>query len=240
MYLSRYDIESIADRVITAYKKLPVLRGQRVNRVHPDFLIHDLLGLSMDYHVLSPTGDILGLTACDAAIVPIFDNSDHSDYYCLDGRTVLIDRSLLSDHASIGRRHFTQVHEASHQIFKMLFPKQYTTSTPLAQIHYCTDKRNIQDWEEWRTDVLTSAILMPYDMIRSNMIEFGLGNRIYRLNKIFAPNEYNHFCEMANYMEVSKQALSIRLQQLGLLEVNHLKNPYELVDIFPDEEEQNV
>ena len=49
MYLSRYDIESIADRVITAYKKLPVLRGQRVNRVHPDFLIHDLLGLSMDY-----------------------------------------------------------------------------------------------------------------------------------------------------------------------------------------------
>ena len=118
MYLSRYDIESIADRVITAYKKLPVLRGQRVNRVHPDFLIHDLLGLSMDYHVLSPTGDILGLTACDVAIVPIFDNSDHSDYYCLDGRTVLIDRSLLSDHASIGRRHFTQVHEASHQIFK--------------------------------------------------------------------------------------------------------------------------
>ena len=41
-------------------------------------------------------------------------------------------------------------------------------------------------------------------------------------------------------MEVSKQALAIRLQQLGLLKENYLKNPYELVDIFPDEEEENV
>ena len=74
----------------------------------------------------------------------------------------------------------------------------------------------------------------------SNMADFGLDNKIHRLNRVFAPNEYIRFCEMANYMGVSKQALTIRLQQLELLEVNHLKNPYELVDIFPGEEEQNA
>lgn len=81
---------------------------------------------------------------------------------------------------------------------------------------------------------------MPYEMIRSNMTDFRLGNRIHRLNKVFAPNEYSRFCEMASYMGVSKQALSIRLQQLGLLEENHLENPYKLVDIYPDAEDQNV
>lgn len=240
MYLSRHDIEMIAQRVITAYKKLPALCGQRINKVQPELLICDLLGLSMDYHVLSMKGDILGLTACSATTVPIFDGPNSSEYYYLDGRTILIDKRLLSDQANIGRRHFTQVHEACHQIYKMLFPEEYMTNIALKQIHYCTDKRHIQDWGEWQTDALTSAVLMPYDMIRSNMADFGLGDKIHRLNRVFAPNEYNRFCEMANYMGVSEQALSIRLQQLELLEVNHLKNPYELVDIFPGEEEQNA
>lgn len=240
MYLSRFDIEMIAKRVITAYKKLPALCGQQIKMVQPELLIRDLLGLSMDYHILSPKGDILGLTACSETTVFIFDSVDCPVQYNLDGRTVLIDKQLVSDQANVGRLHFTQVHEASHQIFKMLFPERYAISGAPGQIHYCTDKRHIKDWEEWRTDTLTSAILMPADIVRSNMIEFGLGNRINRLNKIFNPSEYNRFCAMANCMEVSKQALSIRLQQLGLLIVNQRENPYELVDIFPGEEEKNA
>lgn len=240
MYLSRYDIEAIARRVITAYRKLPALCGQQIDKVQPELLIRDLLGLTMDYHSLSPNGNILGLTACSATTVPIYDKQGRSEYYLLDGRTILIDNRLLSDHANIGRRHFTQVHEACHQIYKMLYPEKYVTNYTPEQIHYCTSKRRIQDWEEWRTDTLTSAILMPIEMIQSNMMKFGLGNRLYRLNKIFDSNEYNSFCEMAKYMEVSKQALSIRLKQLGLLKIDHLKNPYDLVDIFPDEEERNA
>lgn len=119
MYLSRYDIEMIAKRVITAYKKLPALCGQQIRMVQPELLICDLLGLSMDYHVLSQKGDILGLTACSATSVRIFDNSNSPEYYYLDGRTVLIDKRLLSDRANIGRRHFTQVHEACYQIYKV-------------------------------------------------------------------------------------------------------------------------
>lgn len=241
MYLTRHDIEMIACRVITAYKKLPALCGQQINKVQPELLIRDLLGLTMDYHFLSLNGDILGLTACSTITVPIYDNPDRPEYYRLDGHTVLIDKRLLSDQANVGRRHFTQVHEACHQIYRMLYPRRYMTTVASRQIHYCTSRRRIKDWEEWRTDTLTSAILMPYDMIRSNMIDFGLGDKIHRLNKVFDPNEYSRFCEMASYMGVSKQALSIRLQQLGLLEENYLENPYNLIDIYPDDvEDQNV
>lgn len=240
MYLSRYDIELIANRVIIAYKKIPALCGQQIKKIQPELLIRDLLGLTMEYHVLSPHGSILGLTACCETDVSIFDNPDYPEYYHLDGRTLLIDKRLLSDQANIGRRHFTQVHEACHQIYKMLFPEQYMNIVASRQIHYCTRRQNIQDWEEWRTDALTSAILMPYDMVRSNMTDFGLGNCVHRLNRVFAPTEYGRFCEMARYMGVSKQALSIRLQQLGILEINDLKNPYKMVDIFPDEEERNA
>lgn len=240
MYMSRYEIEAIANRIIAAYKNLPEVRGQKVNRIEPELLICNLLDLSMDYHILSPNGSILGLTACGEVDVPIYDNSNSSEYYHLDGRTVLIDKRLLSDNANIGRCHFTQVHEACHQVFKMLFPKQYMTSPAARQIHYCTNRRCVQDWEEWRTDALTSAILMPYDLVRSNMAVFGLDAPIHRLNKVFAPNEYSRFCEMASYMGVSKQALSIRLQHIGLLKKNYLENPYELVDIYLDAEDQNV
>ena len=64
---------------------------------------------------------------------------------------------------------------------------------------------------------------------------FGLGDRLRLLNRVFAPNEYDRFCKMADYMGVSKQALAIRLKQLGLLERDYLKDPFALVNIFPDE-----
>ena len=42
---------------------------------------------------------------------------------------------------------------------------------------------------------------------------------------------------MASILGVSKTALSIRMNQLGLIGRNDLFNPYALVDVFPDEGE---
>ena len=44
--LSRKDIEAIAKRVIAAYKKLPFLQGQQPDKILPELLAHDLLGLT--------------------------------------------------------------------------------------------------------------------------------------------------------------------------------------------------
>lgn len=237
-YLSRASIEAIAQRVVTAYKKLPVCKEHPPDTVCPEVLVCDLLGLSMEHHVLSRTGSILGLTSCGPVGVLIFDDPTTPEYYYLDGRTLLIDSSLQAEQANKGRYHFTLVHEACHQIYKMLFPKEYMSGVNSRKIHCCTagSFTGGSGWEEWRTNTLASAVLMPVDMVLNNMAVFGLGHRLRLLNKVFAPVEYRQFEQMAQHMGVSKQALAIRLKHLGLLEQDHLQAPYALADIYPEEE----
>lgn len=241
-YLSRYDIELIAQRVISAYRKHFDHYGQEVDMVQPNLLVCDMLGLSVRHHALSRSGKILGLTSCGAVDVQIFDKPESPEYYHLDGKTLLIDSGLRADNANKGRYNFTLIHEACHQIYRMLFPKEYTSGITRRKVHYCTTNASYRDgdWEEWRTNTLASAILMPADMVLNNMIAFGLGNRLRMLNKVFASPDYKKFEQMANYMGVSKQALAIRLKQLTLLDLDYLQDPYALVNVFPDEEGQNV
>ena len=238
-HLSRKRIEAIANRITAAYKQLPSLRGQNPDMVRPELLVCDLLGLATEYHALSRNGSILGLTACGEVDVRIYDNPKHPEYFHLDGKTLLIDRDLIKVGSNKGRYHFTLTHEACHQIFKMLFPKEYALPVRLRQIHCCTltPAKSEDYWEEWRTNALASSVLMPEDMVRSNMLAFGLGEKIPILNRVYATEDYNRFSDMADYMGVSKQALAIRLKGLGCLERDYLQDPYALTDIRPDEKE---
>lgn len=237
--LSRKNIEAIAKRVIAAYKKLPSLQGQQPDKILPELLAHDLLGLTTEFHTLSRNGGILGLTACGEVDVQIYDDPKHPEFFHLDGKTLLIDLVLVKEGASIGRYHFTLTHEACHQIFKMLFPREYATPVRLRQVHYCTavPAESRDYWEEWRTNSLASAVLMPEDMVRRNMIAFGLGEKIHMLNRVFMPEDYKRFSGMADHMGISKQALAIRLKGLGLLERDYLQNPYALADVQPEDRE---
>lgn len=101
---------------------------------------------------------------------------------------MLIGRYLIKEGSNKSRHHFTLTHEACHQIFKMLFPKEYASPLRLRQIHYCTiaPAENGDYWEEWCTNALASAVLMPEDMVRSNMLAFGLGEKMPMLNRVFA------------------------------------------------------
>lgn len=208
--------------------------------IQPELLTHDLLGLATAYHTLSRNGDILGLTACGEMDVRIYDDPRNPELFHLDGRTLLIDRDLVKVGANKGRYHFTLTHEACHQIFKMLFPKEYAAPVRLRQIHYCTiAPANIGDyWEEWRTNALASAVLMPEEMVRINMFAFGLGEKIPILNRVYAAENYNRFSDMADHMGVSKQALAIRLKGLGLLDRDYLQDPYSLTNVYPDDKER--
>ena len=169
-YLSKADIELIAQRVITAYKRLPICQEYPLNTIQPEILIHDLLGLSADHHLLSRNGTILGLTACSPVGIPIFDAPEAPEYYYLDGKTLLIDTRLLAENANKGRYHFTLIHEASHQIYRMLFPREYMSGINRRRVHYCMNCSFIEnnDWEEWRTNALTAALVMQFDSILNN------------------------------------------------------------------------
>ncbi len=68
-YLSRNDLETIGGRVIEAYKRLPAISGQALERVDIDFLCQELLGLRIDYARLSLNGEKIGLTSsCDIGV----------------------------------------------------------------------------------------------------------------------------------------------------------------------------
>ena len=73
---------------------------------------------------------------------------------------------------------------------------------------------------------------MPPLLIRRKMEEHGLKEKIPMLNRIYARDDYNRFCEIADSLGVSKTALCIRMKQLGLIEREYLKAPHDLVNIY--------
>ena len=235
-YLTRKDIEIIGERVFRAYKKLPDLTGTKIYKILPDKLIKDVLRLNLEYHHLSLDGSVLGLTTPFSSIeYKVFDYADEESYCVLDGKTILIERDLNADISQIGRCNFTKSHEAGHQILKMLFPNDYGGS--YKKIHFYLSqppKSKMIDWIEWQANGIASVILMPKDVVMRAMFLFGLGDKISMINKVYATQEYEQFSAMADFLGVSKTALSIRLTQLGLVERNYFNNPYDLTNVYYD------
>ena len=242
-YLSRWDIEQISKRVIRAYEKQPSAPKGRLRWVDAEVLSKDLLSLTVAYVTLSLDHQILGATSPGPLGIRIFDDSGNPDYYFVDGKTLLLDKSLLAEGSSEGRHNFTLVHEASHQIYKMLFPAEYTSEVKQRQVMYsipklyCQKRSGPEYWEEWRTNVLASALILPEEYLRYNMYMLGLSDSIRVLDAVYDPTGYRQFCKLAGEMHVSKQALAIRMKGLGLLKEDHLLSPGSSLNIWKDEDE---
>ncbi len=234
-HLSRLDIEGISLRIIEAYKKLPEIAGQTFYRIDPVLLCESLLHLNIDYMHLSLDGSILGMTSFEELGVEIFEDDDADAFYILDGKTVLVESELKKDITMRGRCNFTIAHEASHQIFKMLFPQDYGANRNVPAVHFYrthSEKRKpISDWEEWQANTLAAAILIPQELIGQALYLFGLPERIEVLNRHIAPAIYDKFVAMADFMGCSKTALAIRLKQLGILKKDYLDRPCGWIDV---------
>lgn len=231
--LSRNDLEQIGERVIRAYMKLPGFKEKTIYSISPSVLIEKVLKMRMEYHHLSLDGSVLGVTTAYNDIgYRVFDDRDEEHYYYFNGRTILIERDLKNDITLNGRRHYTEAHEAGHQILRMLFPKDYI-ATP-QKLHFCMAEpvRSEKSWEEWQADVIASVLLMPKHIVKQALFLFGFGDRIPRINRVYSKEDYQRFSMMADFLGVSKQALSIRLSQLGLVERNDFDDPYSIIDVF--------
>ncbi len=234
--LSRKDIEKIAERVLKAYKNLPENRNMDITHIDPELLLTELLGFKIEYTHLSLDRNILGATTTVPMNVEVYAGDDSEYTYTLDGKTVLIEQDLKEDIRQLGRCNFTIAHESAHQILKMLFPKDYDTTPQTAKLHFyktgSEKQKQITDWYEWQANALASAILLPADFVKRAMFIFNVGEKITMLNKIYARQTYDKFCDMARFLGVSKTALAIRMKQLGLLENDYLDEPHSLVDVY--------
>lgn len=221
-YLSRKELEEIAEWICACYRRLPEVNEREIYRIEPQLLCERVLGLQVDYQHLSLDGSILGLTSFSELGIEVFEESDEETFYYLDGKTILIERDLKQDISQTGRLNFTTTHEASHQIFKRLYPKEYGGQAKHRDIHFhCAttlreDGRHpIEDWEEWQANVLASAILLPKDLIEQALELFGMGNQVSIIDKTYTPYIYRKFAAMAAFLGVSKMTLAIRIRELG-------------------------
>ena len=235
--LSYNDLEAIAERVFRAYRKLPAVQAAgEVLYVDPYLLLEELLGLTIEYRRLSLDGSVLGVTTYDETGVELPDETE--DLFILDGKTVLIEKALLAENKR-GRRNFTIVHEGCHHVLKMLFPKDYGCGAHARRVFSFRETDGIRTQEEWQVDRLTSLILMPRELVKQAMFLVGQDGRIDMLNAVWRQKEYERFCSMCGLLGVSKQALSLRMQRLGLLGEEHLRHPNEILNIYMEEDEED-
>lgn len=221
MYLSRNDLEQLAQQVIAQYKKACVPRFHLCYNVNPTELAN-LLGYKIEYSYLSQDGSVLGQTAAAPLWTTVIDTTQGETYYYLDGKTILIEKRLLSNPRTIGRKNFTIAHELAHQLLNQHFPTAYSVEGQ----HYCFNrkivKQEVTNWNEWQADALAAALLLPKEAIEEAMFVFGLGTKIKVLSKKYSEYKYGRFCEMAEFLGVSKTTLAYRMEHLGLLERNRL------------------
>ena len=234
--LSRKDLEAMAERVVRAYMKLPELQNTSVSKIDPEVFSSNLLHLNVQYARLTASGTILGLTSFEPTPLETLDGIIQ-----LDSKTVLIESALNDETGNIGRRNFTIMHEACHQVLKMFFPNDYGRRAhefcPVP-IHCCRaeprHRDRICDWEEWQTNALASAVFLPRSLVDKAMDSVGLTGKIKRLNKLFFKDEYEKFLAMTEILGCSQMALSIRMKQLGLIGESYLDNPYRMLDVEVD------
>lgn len=63
---------------------------------------------------------------------------------------------------------------------------------------------------------------MPKEALEEAMFMFSLGEKMKVLSRKYSQNKYEQFCEMADFLGVSRTSLSFRMEKLGLLERNYL------------------
>ena len=221
--LSRADIERIAKPMIEAYMQAHVPKHHMCYRVDPTALA-SLLGFRIEYLHLTQDGSILGQTASVPLWTTVIDPYVGETYCFLDGQTILIEKKLQDNPRFVGRKNFTIAHELAHQIINRNYPNMYGAQYRIFCDYRRTEenKKKVINWYEWQADALAAALLLPPDALDQAMFMFGLGSKMKVLSSKYSQYKYNAFCDMAEYLQVSKTTLAYRMEQMGLLERNYL------------------
>jgi len=222
-YLSRDDLDSFAERLLCDFVKAEYPQGHLCYNVDPARLA-SFYGYNILYVTITRDGSILGQTSTGKMWTSIVAPDGNDILFYLDGKTILIDERLTKDPKCYGRRNFTIAHELAHQFINRTYPEVYGPQSRVICDYRRSAKphKEITDWREWQADAMAASLLLPKEAIDEAMFFFGLGKKIKVLSKKYSEYKYERFCEMAEFLQVSKTALAYRLEQLGLLERNYL------------------
>lgn len=189
-------------------------------------VIEKCLNVPYDWKYLTPDQSILGATVFSGGCLWVWPESKYYNGLLpfqieVEPGTILID-TTLTEQDNRGRENFTVMHEVFHQVLhKKCFrtmPKNYvhpTSSRTIdGQIRYSSYALSMI---EKQANACAAAFLMPAELTSNTYKSLYKAAGFNRYNHSFV---YNTIKEMAEEFSVSQQAMSIRLQTLGLIDEN--------------------
>ena len=199
-YISAGTLEAIARRALKQYQ--PNYLNQAPQAVPIEKLVEGVFGLSIEYMCLTESGEELGRMIYDDGYTTRFNPEiDNYELVKVTAGTILVEARLLDCPRLYGRFRFTLAHELAHWILhKMLF-----VGTKTAAATYGIGNAD-NDAIERQANYLATAILMPVGQVKRGF---------YRL-RMQTKAQANEVAVLADTFEVSKQAMEIRLNELGL------------------------
>ncbi len=137
-------------------------------------------------------------------------------------KTIIISEKLLNPTSS-GRKRFTIAHEVSHYLLERMSPEMSVARyrRELQNISSCDIEalKERLSWFENRADRLAAALLMPGFNIKKAMDRFAGGVGFTKYGEaLYSSEEHAIIQGMADGMGVSRDALEIKLRDLGLIE----------------------
>lgn len=230
-YLRKHDVRTIADRVVGTYMERTHISAD-IFSVNIE-LLAELLGFEVIRIKLGEDSDVLGFTAFRYQRTIVTDEQGNEIPLYLSTKSIVVNESLKE--SCIGRYNFTIAHEVAHQVINKAYGLNYSQKFRMSP-HYYYRKRNIDyDADEVLANQLASFILMPSKPIRVAFRKAFNRSRIEIISPDMNRDHYRHFVSMAKLFGVSKEALRIRLQQMGMLG-EYRDNYYNTkMDIFPEE-----
>lgn len=188
-------LETIARNVLKSYDSDP-------QAIPVEVIMEHQYGLQFDYQYIRNNGRILGETVFDDALVPVYD-SENQEYTLIPvkGGTVIIDAGLI-DNKSDGRFRFTCAHELSHWL---IIGSGQTAAMTAEDNSVRSSQSDITI--ERQADRLGGYLLMPSGTVKK---------AFYRMNAFSLPQQVR-ISKLADFFQVSRQAMEIRLNEMGLL-----------------------
>jgi len=211
-------LEAIARRVISKYDRALLYKP---SLIPVEDIMEKAYGLTLEYQYIRKNGRILGETVFEDAEIPIYDQEGNEGYKTIAVRagTVIIDASLLHEGSSSGRLRFTCAHELAHWVIDKNYFTQLGETANLSSsimdtefsddFSYVNTKivrsSDTDDAVERQANRMASRILMPKCTLKL---------AFHQACDNHTPNIINYLAELYG---VSKQAMKIRLEGLGLL-----------------------
>ena len=217
--LSRARIDDIAEEYLKEYQPEALKTPMEIDI---EGFMENYLGAIPDYQFLSHNMIYLGMTIFhDSNHVIVYDPElNEAKYISARAKTIIIDMRLL-EKIQEHRFRFTLGHESGHLIFHKTYFEYLRRLAKISGDESVVQMRCLNsgtfgagplisdiDWLEWQANQFSSSFLMPKTVVFSIINDFGTSSISLK----------NAMREMKSIFNVSNEAVSYRLRNLGIID----------------------